>query len=83
MLKIKRGKLLVFGLTPQELEHLKTGHPLQIKMDDVGLEGAGVIIFVGDSNEKMKAQFEQSGIDNAPMIELADAANRLHWVREH
>ena len=77
MLKIKRGKLLVFGLTPAELEHLKTGNPLQIKMDDVGLQGAGVIIFVGDTNEKMKAQFEGSGINEAPRIDLSAAASML------
>jgi hypothetical protein len=77
MLKIKRGKLLVFGLTPAELEHLKNGNPLQIKMDDVGLQGAGVIIFVGDTNEKMKAQFDQSGISDAPRIDLSAAASML------
>jgi hypothetical protein len=77
MLKIKRGKLLVFGLTPSELEHLKTGHPLQIKLDDIGLQGAGCIIFVGDTNEKMKAQFEGSGISDAPRIDLSAAASLL------
>lgn len=77
MLKIKKGKLLVFGLTPSELEHLKNGNPLQIKLGDIGLTGAGVIIFVGDSNEKMKAQFDGSGISDAPRIDLSAAASML------
>ncbi len=77
MLKIKRGKLLVFGLTPSELQHLQSGNPLQLKLDDIGLQGAGVIIFVGDTNEKMKATFEQSGISEAPRIDLSAAASML------
>lgn len=77
MLKIKKGKLLVFGLTPTELEHLKQGNPLQLKLDDIGLQGAGVIIFVGDTNEKMRAQFEGSGISDAPRIDLSAASSML------
>lgn len=77
MLKVKRGSLLVFGLTPDELEHLKQGQPLNIKLDDIGIPKAGVVIFVGESNEAMKKKFESAGLDAGGKIDLSQVGRKL------
>lgn len=64
MLKALRlnGSLLVLGLNPKEVEHLKLGNPLHVKLADVGGEHSQVILFMGESDEEMKKKFERSGL---------------------
>ena len=75
MLKALRlnGSLLVLGLNPKEVEHLKQGNPLQVKLADVGGEHSQVILFMGESDEEMKKRFERSGLANptSPVIDLS------------
>lgn len=59
MLKLKHYGLLVLGLIPSELEHLKQGQPLTIKLDDVGLPGQGLVIVTGDNNDKLRQMAEE------------------------
>jgi hypothetical protein len=56
----KNGSMLVLGLNPKEVEHLKQGNPLTVKLDDVGAEGNTVVLFMGASDEEMKKRFERS-----------------------
>jgi hypothetical protein len=64
MLKALRlnGSLLVLGLNPKEVEHLKNGNPLHVKLADVGGEHSQVILFMGATDEDMKKRFERSGL---------------------
>ena len=58
MVKMKYGRMLTIGMTPQELEMLKQGHPLHCNMADVGDKGH-IVLIVGESNEKLKQMAEQ------------------------
>lgn len=58
MLKAATDKQLILGLIPKELEILKQGQPLIIKLDDVGFPGAVVTIIAGDTNEQLKEMVE-------------------------
>lgn len=58
MLKMKWRNLLTLGLNPKELEHLKHGQPLTIRLDDVGLPGQMIVIVTGDSDEALKRMAE-------------------------
>lgn len=60
MVKAERNGLLILGITPQELEHLKQGNPLNIPLADLGFNAA-VMIIPGDSNEKLVKQIEEAG----------------------
>ncbi len=57
MLKAATERMLILGLTPQELEHLRNGNPIITKLDDVGYD-AVVSIVVGESNEQLKSMIE-------------------------
>ncbi len=75
MLKAATHRMLVLGLTPQELEYLREGKPLIAKLDDVGYD-AVVTIFVGENNEQMKAMIESANYrkqlkDLVPKIDLS------------
>lgn len=65
MLKALRmdGALLVLGLNPKEIQHLKEGNPIRKSLEDIGAPpGSQVILFMGDSDEDMKKRFERSGL---------------------
>ncbi len=68
MLKAATEKHLILGLIPKELEILKQGQPLIVKLDEVGFPGAVVTIIVGETNEQLK--------------EMVDAVNRKRALRE-
>lgn len=73
MLKALRGtNLLVLGLNPKEIEHLKQGQPLKIDLSDVGAPGNQVVIFMGSSDEEMKKRFERSGLAEPPPGSIID-----------
>ena len=54
------GSLLVLGLNPKEVEHLKQGQPLKVSLHDVGAPGNQVILFMGASDEEMVKRFQRS-----------------------
>lgn len=54
MVKLHYKNLLTLGLIPAELEHLKQGQPIQIRLDDLGLTGQVIVIIAGESNEKLE-----------------------------
>jgi hypothetical protein len=57
MLKAANTGHLILGLTPDELEILKNGQPIMVRLDDIGYK-ALVTIMVGKNNEEMKAMIE-------------------------
>lgn len=67
MMKMKHKGLLALGLIPSELEYLKQGRPLTIRLDDIGLPGQVIVILMGESNEKLKALAEQAADQLAAM----------------
>lgn len=58
MLKAATDHHVVLGITPAELEILKQGQPIVVRLHDVGYEKAVITLFVGESNEDMKKQLE-------------------------
>lgn len=70
MLKALRnnGSLLVLGLNPKEVEHLKQGQPLTVNLGNVGAEGNQVIIFMGASDEEMMKRFQRSPLSEEKRI---------------
>lgn len=76
MLKAATDNHLVLGLTPDELEILKQGNPLVIRLDDVGYQGSVVTIITGDTNEKLKEVIESVNrrrelMESVPQIDLS------------
>jgi hypothetical protein len=60
MVKMKHKGLLLLGLIPAKLEHLKQGLPLRINLADIGLPGQGIAIIVGENHEKLKRMAEDA-----------------------
>ena len=74
MLKALRnnGSLLVLGLNPAEVEHLKQGQPLKVNLDNVGAPGNQVILFMGSSDEEMMKRFNRSELkEESKIIDLS------------
>jgi hypothetical protein len=63
VVKMRFKGMLTIGIIPSELEHLKQGQPLRIKLDDLGLKGQSINIIVGDNNERLKKIMEQAAIE--------------------
>jgi hypothetical protein len=60
MVKMHHKNLLTLGLNPAELDHLKQGQPLSIRLDDVGLVGHVIVIIPGESDEALKRAAEEA-----------------------
>lgn len=58
MLKAATDRHLVLGLTAKELELLKEGKPLMVRLDDVGYD-ALVTIITGENNEQLKRMMDE------------------------
>lgn len=59
MMKLKYKGLLTLGLNPKEFEHLRTGNPLTVRLDDLGLKGQVVVLITGASDEAMKGMADE------------------------
>jgi hypothetical protein len=70
MLKALRNNatLLVLGLNPKEVEHLKNGNPVTVNLGDVGAPGQQVILFMGASDEDMLKRFQRAGLHEEKRI---------------
>lgn len=62
MLKATRSGLLVLGLNTKEVSSLREGRSVMVSLDDVGLPGQTVMLFVGSTDEEMRARFIRSGL---------------------
>jgi hypothetical protein len=52
-------KLLVFGLSHQNLKRLKLGQPIIVKGEDVHAPGYEILIFSGETEQSMVRDFHQ------------------------
>ena len=53
--------LLMFGLSEMNIQKLKEDKPIFIDLKELGLEG-GVLIFYGETEEKMYADLLKQGV---------------------
>ena len=68
MLKAASERHVILGLIPKELEVLKQGQPLVVRLDEVGYEGATITIITGSTNEELK--------------EIVEKVNRVRALKE-
>jgi hypothetical protein len=55
MIKLRAGKLVMFGLSEMNLQKLREGKPIKINMGDLDLEGE-VVIFYGKTEADMERE---------------------------
>lgn len=57
MVKAHYKKMLILGLNRRELEHLKEGQPMYIKLDDIDprMKGQLVVIIPGENDQQLVA----------------------------
>jgi hypothetical protein len=51
-------KLLVFGLSHENIRRMKKGQPLRVDLDLMGLEGVSLAIYVGKTEADIEAAME-------------------------
>jgi hypothetical protein len=61
MIKARSGNLVVFGLEAKNIERLKAGDPMLIKMSEVGKAGPDdvIVILYGDTQDDIIAEIEK------------------------
>lgn len=61
--KTPSGRTLVaFGLSNENVERLKTGDPVLVQGEALGLKGTDVMIFFGTTEKQMRADLLKNGI---------------------
>jgi hypothetical protein len=66
----RKRVLFGFGITDKNIELLKKGHPIKVRMEDLGCKGLDITIFYGPSDDTMKKLVEdQTGITLNPVKE--------------
>jgi hypothetical protein len=56
------GKTLGFGLSVANIERLMKNEPIAFKLDEFGIEGTDVLIFAGQTEDAMLAEFKRLGM---------------------
>lgn len=61
MIKARSGNLLILGLEAMNVERLKAGNPMLIKLSELGVPNTDlrVVITYGDTQEEILAQLER------------------------
>jgi uncharacterized protein YciU (UPF0263 family) len=63
----ENGRLVIgFGMTAGNIKRLKEGKPIIVKMEEMNLSPADLIIFYGETPEKLLEKFNQAGLDIEP-----------------
>lgn len=57
--------LIIFGLSARNVELLREGKPIRIRMEDLGLKGT-VLIMYGDTEQHIAAELSASGLNVGP-----------------
>ena len=69
----RKRVLFGFGITDKNIELLKEGHPIKVKLEVLGVKGVDFTIFYGsDDNSMMKSVEDQIGIKLHPVEETND-----------
>jgi hypothetical protein len=63
VLKARSKDKLVFGLSARNIELLMDGKPILIDLRELGYPEGQVLIFYGTTEEAMKQQLEEAGIE--------------------
>ena len=58
----KEGFVLIFGLSAENLTRLQQDKPIKIDMTELGWSEGTVIIYAGDTEEKMAQQLKEWGM---------------------
>lgn len=78
MVKAHFKKMLILGINRQEMEHLTSGQPLHIKLDDLDprLKGQFVVIIPGETDE----QLAKAAKEAERLMQEAQKQNRITLV---
>jgi hypothetical protein len=53
------GRVVVLGLSHENLARLKAGKPIDIDGDELGLGATRIVIFAGETEQSMMAQVQE------------------------
>lgn len=74
MIKARAGNVVILGLEARNVELLKEGKPMYIKLAELGLPDIVVAIVYGDTHQDIVAQIEATTGLKVPVI---DPVNQL------
>jgi hypothetical protein len=74
MIKARAGNVVILGLEARNVELLKEGKPMYIKLAELGLPDIGIVIMYGDTPDQIVARIESTTGLKVPEI---DPVNEL------
>lgn len=75
MIKIKKGNVLVFGITDANIERLKNDEPIKFNLNELGMDDTTVYICHGKDEQALYEQFK-GGINPFKTIIKDSRANK-------
>lgn len=60
MMKLKKGNLLVFGLSNENMNRLKKGEPIKFNLKELGMSDTDILIFNGKNEQTMYEMVKQN-----------------------
>lgn len=58
MMKLKKGNLLIFGLSDGNIERLKNNEPIKFNLQELGLQDMDIIILSAKDEDTMYQMFK-------------------------
>jgi glutamine amidotransferase PdxT len=62
MIKAKKGKMMILGLSDENLKRLKRDQPIKFNMKDLGFDDVDVFIFNGKDEQVMQKMMSDAGL---------------------
>lgn len=59
MIKIRKGNILVFGITDENIERMKKDEPIKFNLNELGLDDITVYICRGKDEKELYEQFKE------------------------
>jgi len=63
MMKLRRGPLVVLGLTAKNLDELRAGRVIQVRGEDIDAPGLMLQLIYAETHEEMRAMLRAGGYD--------------------
>jgi predicted transcriptional regulator len=71
MIKARAGNVVLLGLEPRNIELLKKGNPIMVRLSELGVPNCDVVVAImyGDTQEAIVAKIEAATGLKVPVIE--------------
>lgn len=69
MIKARAGNVAILGLEARNVDLLKEGKPMYIKLGELGLPDISIVILYGDTHAEIVARIESTTGLKMPVIE--------------